>query len=227
QDKTRVYPLHGSLSTTEQKAIFEVPPAGVRKIVVSTNIAETSITIEDCVFVVDSCRVKENRFDDANMMPMLLECWVSKASAKQRRGRAGRVRPGVCFHMCSSGTFQDTISEFQLPEMLRVSLDDMVLQILLLDKGDPAEFLASAVNPPTELAVSNSIKYLCELQATQLDEDGKPVLTALGFHLATLPVEPRVGKMMLYGAIFGCVEPAITIAAAMSCRNPFVAPFDK
>lgn len=65
------------------------------------------------------------------------------------------------------------------------------------------------------------------IQATQLDEDDKPVLTALGFHLATLPVEPRVGKMMLYGAIFGCVEPAITIAAAMSCRNPFVAPFDK
>ncbi|CAB1116380.1 unnamed protein product [Ectocarpus sp. CCAP 1310/34] len=239
KEKTRVYPLHGSLSTSDQKAIFEVPPKGVRKIVVSTNIAETSITIEDCVFVVDSCKVKgtimtqkqscsrENRFDDANMMPMLLECWVSKASAKQRRGRAGRVRPGVCFHMCSSGTFQDTISEFQLPEMLRVSLDDMVLQILLLDKGDPAEFLASAVNPPTELAVANSIKYLCELQATQLDEDDKPVLTALGFHLATLPVEPRVGKMMLYGAIFGCVEPAITIAAAMSCRNPFVAPFDK
>lgn len=67
----------------------------------------------------------------------------------------------------------------------------------------------------------------CIIQATQLDADSKPVLTALGFHLATLPVEPRVGKMMLYGAIFGCVEPAITIAAAMSCRNPFVAPFDK
>ncbi|CAM9250154.1 unnamed protein product, partial [Laminaria digitata] len=129
--------------------------------------------------------------------------------------------------MRSSGTFEDTRSEFQLPEMLRVSLDDMVLQILLLDKGDPAEFLASAVNPPTELSVTNSIKYLCELQATQLDEEEKPVLTALGFHLATLPVEPRVGKMMLYGAIFGCVEAAVTIAAAMSCRNPFVAPFDK
>ncbi|CAM9879111.1 unnamed protein product, partial [Laminaria digitata] len=114
QEKTRVYPLHGSLSTSEQKTIFDVPPRGVRKIVVSTNIAETSITIEDCVFVVDSCRVKENRFDDANMMPMLLECWVSKASAKQRRGRAGRVRPGVCFHMCSSGTFEDTLSEFQV-----------------------------------------------------------------------------------------------------------------
>lgn len=71
-----------------------------------------------------------------------------------------------------------------------------------------------------------SFLLLC-LQATQLDDDNKPVLTALGFHLATLPVEPRVGKMMLYGAIFGCVEPAITIAAAMSCRNPFVAPFDK
>lgn len=96
-----IYPLHSSLSTAEQVAIFEVPPEGVRKIVISTNIAETSITIEDVVYVVDSGRVKENRKDEINETPTLVECWVSKASAKQRRGRAGRVRPGIAYHMYS------------------------------------------------------------------------------------------------------------------------------
>jgi ATP-dependent RNA helicase DHX29 len=124
-----IYPLHSSLSTAEQTAIFEVPPEGVRKIVISTStcsygtgtglfwlccivltfifclvvvdIAETSITIEDVVFVVDCGRVKENRRDEINETPQLVECWVSRASAKQRRGRAGRVRPGIAYHMYS------------------------------------------------------------------------------------------------------------------------------
>ncbi|KAG5188233.1 hypothetical protein JKP88DRAFT_267647 [Tribonema minus] len=253
--RCRVFPLHSSMGTDEQRRIFEVPPLGVRKIVVATNIAETSITIEDCVFVIDCCRVKENRFDAMNSIPTLEECWVSRASAKQRRGRAGRVRPGVCFHMCSSVTYKRVLAEFQLPEMLRlhgkerastrlapqsqicidithaacrqVSLDDMILQILLLDRGDPRIFLSHAVNPPSTAAVDSSIKYLCELAAIRCDETGVPALTALGYHLAALPVEPRVGKMMLYGAIFGCLEPVLTIAAGMSGRNPFVAPFDK
>jgi ATP-dependent RNA helicase DHX36 len=99
--KCLIYPLHSSLSTAEQVAIFEVPPEGVRKIVVSTNIAETSITIEDVVYVVDAGRVKENRKDEINGTPTLVECWVSRASAKQRRGRAGRVRPGIAYHMYS------------------------------------------------------------------------------------------------------------------------------
>ncbi|CAM9706751.1 unnamed protein product, partial [Phaeothamnion confervicola] len=262
RSRTRVFPLHGSLSTAEQVAIFEVPPHGVRKIVVSTNIAETSITIEDVVFVVDSCRVKENRFDADNMMPALVECFVSRASAKQRRGRAGRVRPGICFHLVSRRTFERGLAEFQLPEMLRVSLDDLILQILLLDRGEPAAFLSGAVNPPEPAAVANSLAYLEELQAIQrapppltMSEDassgqpgdhpggggdgragkgggangggGVPALTALGYHLASLPVEPRVGKLMIYSAILGCVEPALTIAASMSARSPFVSPFDK
>ena len=128
-DRVRIYPLHSSLPTSEQTAIFEVPPKGVRKIVVSTSkyhkcfilalqtingelsvillnscedIAETSITIEDVVYVVDAGRVKENRRDEINETPTLVECWVSRASAKQRRGRAGRVRPGIAYHLFSS-----------------------------------------------------------------------------------------------------------------------------
>lgn len=256
----RICPLHSSLSTAEQTAVFDVPPDGVRKIVVSTNIAETSITIEDCVYVVDCGRVKENRKDEVNETPALVECWVSRASAKQRRGRAGRVRPGIAYHMFSSHTNEHVLQDYQLPEMLRVGLEDLVLQILILDLGQPTHFLGRALNPPTEMSMRNSLKLLEELGAVECqwgqieDESGSlkleepkapkseafdPLsascmqmevsseLTALGFHLATLPVDPRVGKMMIYGALFGCIEPALTIAASMSARNPFMSPFDK
>lgn len=254
--KTIIYPLHSSLSTAEQTAVFNVPPKGVRKIVVATNIAETSITIEDVVFVVDSARVKENRQDEINQMPTLVECWTSKASAKQRRGRAGRVRPGVAYHLYSTPTHQNDMSEYQLPEMLRVGLEDLVLQVMLLDLGEPSIFLTKAVDPPSALAIRNSLKLLEGLGAVECEWDDEDVrfsrpnasplksssvdrdsscndlnvnsgLTALGFHLATLPVDPRVGKMMIYGALFNCVDPALTIAAAMSARNPFMSPFDK
>jgi HrpA-like RNA helicase len=142
------------------------------------------------------------------------------------------------------------MQEYQLPEMLRVGLEDLVLQILLLDLGEPSIFLAKAVNPPTALAMRNSLNLLEGLGAVECEwgdlsatgkrdattDTGNPTcmtlnvtsgLTALGFHLATLPVDPRVGKMMIYGALFGCIDPALTIAASMSARNPFMSPFDK
>ena len=250
--KVLIYPLHSSLSTAEQTAVFEVPPKGVRKIVIATNIAETSITIEDVVYVVDTSKVKENRKDEVNEMPTLVETWVSRASAKQRRGRAGRVKAGISYHFYSSHTFDHEMQEYQLPEMLRVGLEDLVLQILLLDLGDPTAFLAKAVNPPSALAMKNSLKLLEGLGAVEVDWKGDDLvsrksggaseevggpscetvahgsgLTALGFHLATLPVDPRVGKMMIYGALFGCIDPALTIAASMSARSPFMSPFDK
>lgn len=218
--KVAIYPLHSSLSTAEQIAIFEVPPEGVRKIVVATNIAETSITIEDVVYVVDTGRVKENRKDEINEMPTLVETWVSRASTKQRRGRAGRVREGIVYHLFSSHTFDD-MEDYQLPEMLRVGLEDLVLQILLLDLGELTSFLAKALNPPSALALRNSLKLLEGLGAIEVDWKGDDTvrnhettalqkdatvtdapscgtvsaesgLTALGFHLAMLPVEPRL-----------------------------------
>lgn len=254
--KTVIYPLHSSLSSAEQSAIFAIPPQGIRKVVVATNIAETSITIEDVVFVVDSGRVKENQRDESNEMPTLVETWVSRASAKQRRGRAGRVRPGIAYHMFSSHRYERDLQEYQLPEMLRVGLEDLILQILLLDLGEPSSFLGKAVNPPSALSLKNSLKLLEGLgavevewgdtttgpyrglsgQRTEKDDEGSPScgtvtaesgLTALGFHIAALPVSPKVGKMMIYGALFQCIDPALTIAASMSARSPFVSPFDK
>lgn len=96
------------------------------------------------MFVIDTGRVKENRYDDLNKMPTLTECWVSKASAKQRRGRAGRVKPGYCWHLYSTHTHDKELVDYQLPEMLRVGLEDLVLQILVLDLG---ENLCSIVLP--------------------------------------------------------------------------------
>lgn len=201
------------------------------------------------MYVVDTGRLKENRKDEINEMPTLVEAWVSRASAKQRRGRAGRVREGIAYHLYSSHTYEQELQEYQLPEMLRVGLEDLVLQILLLDLGEPTSFLAKAVNPPSALAMRNSLKLLEGLGAVEVEwqSDSNPSqvdanamdapscaevsaesgLTALGFHLATLPVDPRVGKMMIYGALFQCTDPALTIAASMSARSPFVSPFDK
>ena len=144
------------------------------------------------------------------------------------------------------------MQDYQLPEMLRVGIEDIVLQILILDLGEPTTFLSKALNPPSELSMSNSLKLLetlgaveCRWQNSRSDlnqahSEGEQTngascgnlqvtseLTALGFHLATLPVDPRVGKLMIYGSLFGCVNPALTIAASMSARSPFMSPFDK
>jgi len=193
-DSAVIYPLHSSLSNAEQTAVFQRPPKGKRKIVLSSNIAETSITIDDVVFVIDSGRVKENRYDDLNKMPTLTECWVSKASAMQRKGRAGRVKPGFCWHLYSSHTHDNALDDYQLPEMLRVGLEDLILQILILDLGSPTSFLAKAVDPPTELSVKNALQLLESLGAAEIDweadnEDDTSTfvvpasLTALGYHL--------------------------------------------
>ena len=103
ENKLEVYPLHSSLSTVERKR-FSTTQNGLRKVVVSTNIVETSITIDDVIYVIDSGKVKENRYDHEKNMAQLVETWVSLASAKQRRGRAGRVQPGICYHLFSSLT---------------------------------------------------------------------------------------------------------------------------
>jgi HrpA-like RNA helicase len=124
--------------------------------------------------------------------------------------------------------------------MSRVGIEDLVLQVLILDLGNPSMVLSHAITPPSAVAMKNSLKLLEELGAVEcqwqtcIDESGtcaslidtKTELTPLGFHLATLPVDPRIGKLIIYGALFGCIEPALTIAASMSSKSPFLSPFD-
>jgi ATP-dependent RNA helicase DHX57 len=153
--------LHSSLSTAEQRVIFDRPPPNFRKIVVATNIAETSITIDDVVYVVDAGRAKENTYNPLTKMQMLLEGWVSRASAKQRRGRAGRVRPGQCFRLFTRHKHDVRMAEFQLPEIRRVPLEGLCLQIKLQRmEGGVAGFLAKALEPPDKEAVQAAIENL-------------------------------------------------------------------
>ncbi|KAJ3700747.1 hypothetical protein LUZ61_004452 [Rhynchospora tenuis] len=223
-DPSRVLLLacHGSMASSEQKLIFERPTEGIRKIVLATNLAETSITINDVVFVVDCGKAKETSYDALNNTPCLLPTWISKASARQRRGRAGRVQPGECYHLYPRCVY-DSFADYQLPELLRTPLQSLCLQIKSLRLGSISQFLSKALQSPESLSVQNAIDYLKIIGAL----DGNEELTLLGRHLAMLPVEPKLGKMLIFGAIFNCLDPILTIVAGLSVRDPFLTPFDK
>ncbi|KAK6241891.1 Helicase [Theobroma cacao] len=213
---------HGSMASSEQKLIFQEPEDGVRKIVLTTNIAETSITINDVVFVLDCGKAKETSYDALNNTPCLLPSWISKVSARQRRGRAGRVQPGECYHLYPRCVY-DVFSEYQLPEILRTPLQSLCLQIKSLKLGSISEFLSRALQSPELLAVQNAIEYLKIIGA--LDENEN--LTVLGRYLTMLPMEPKLGKMLILGAILNCLDPVLTIVAGLSVRDPFLTPSDK
>ncbi|KAK6157628.1 hypothetical protein DH2020_011876 [Rehmannia glutinosa] len=204
------------------KLIFDKPEDGTRKIVLATNIAETSITIDDVVFVIDCGKAKETSYDALNNTPCLLPSWISKVSAKQRRGRAGRVQPGECYHLYPRCVY-DAFADYQLPEILRTPLQSLCLQIKSLNLGGISEFLSRALQSPEYLAVQNAIEYLKIIGA--LDENEN--LTVLGSYLTMLPMEPKLGKMLILGVIFNCLDPILSIVAGLSVRDPFLAPLDK
>ncbi|XP_078688357.1 3'-5' RNA helicase YTHDC2-like isoform X5 [Branchiostoma floridae x Branchiostoma belcheri] len=217
----QVYTLHSAMQSGDQKRVFQQPPAGVRKIILSTNIAETSVTINDVVFVIDSGKVKEKSFDALTSVSMLKSVWVSKASAQQRKGRAGRCRPGVCFHLFSRVRY-DSLQEYQDPELLRTPLQELCLQTKLLSAPNTpiAEFLAKAPEPPAFLVLRNAVQLLKTVDALDMWED----LTELGHHMVDLPIEPRLAKMVLYSVVLKCLDPVLTIACALAYRDPFILP---
>ncbi|KFQ68294.1 Putative ATP-dependent RNA helicase DHX57, partial [Phaethon lepturus] len=221
-----VYPLHSSLSSEEQQSVFLRPPAGVIKIIISTNIAETSVTIDDVVYVIDSGKMKEKRYDPSKGMESLEDTFVSKANALQRKGRAGRVASGVCFHLFSSHHYNHHLIKQQLPEIQRVPLEQLCLRIKILEMFSAQSLqsvLSRLIEPPRTESLQTSKLRLQDLGALTPDEK----LTPLGYHLASLPVDVRIGKLMLFGTIFRCLDPALTIAASLAFKSPFVSPWDK
>ncbi|XP_068262600.1 putative ATP-dependent RNA helicase DHX57 isoform X2 [Nyctibius grandis] len=221
-----VYPLHSSLSSEEQQSVFLRPPSGVIKIIISTNIAETSVTIDDVVYVIDSGKMKEKRYDPSKGMESLEDTFVSKANALQRKGRAGRVASGVCFHLFSSHHYNHQLIKQQLPEIQRVPLEQLCLRIKILEMFSAQSLhsvLSRLIEPPRTESLWASKLRLQDLGALTPDEK----LTPLGYHLASLPVDVRIGKLMLFGTIFRCLDPALTIAASLAFKSPFVSPWDK
>ncbi|KAJ9665697.1 putative ATP-dependent RNA helicase ucp12 [Coniosporium apollinis] len=211
-------PLHASLLPAEQRRVFPPAPKGMRKVIASTNVAETSITIEDIVAVIDTGRVKETSFDPQNNMVKLEEVWASRAACKQRRGRAGRVRAGKCYKLYTRNA-EMKMAERPEPEIRRVPLEQLCLSVKAMGVKNVAAFLAGALTPPESLAVEGAIELLGRMGAIDGEE-----MTALGRHLATIPADLRCGKLLIYGATFGCLEACLTIASILTVRSPFVSP---
>ncbi|EFE29864.1 uncharacterized protein ARB_03205 [Trichophyton benhamiae CBS 112371] len=212
-------PLHASLLPNEQKRVFNAPPTGKRKVIAATNVAETSITIEDIVAVIDTGRVKETRYNPVDNIVRLEETWASQAACKQRRGRAGRVRNGICFKLYTRNAEKNMASRPE-PEIRRVPLEQLCLSVKAM-RGiqNVPDFLANTLTPPDNVAVGGALHMLHRMGALDNDQ-----LTALGRYLSMIPADLRCAKLMVYGVIFGCIEACLTIAAILTVKSPFASP---
>ncbi|KAL8651060.1 MAG: hypothetical protein Q9226_004873, partial [Calogaya cf. arnoldii] len=215
-----IHPLHSTIAMDEQERAFAIPPPGHRKIVLATNIAETGVTIPDVTCVIDTGKHKEMRFDERRQLSRLIEVFISRANAKQRRGRAGRVQEGICFHLFTKSRHDTVMAPDQTPEILRLSLQDLVLRVKICKLGAIEQTLAEALDPPLAKNIRRAIDALVDVKGLTASED----LTPLGRQLAKLPLDVFLGKVILLGCIFKCLDGAVTIAAILSSKSPFSAP---
>ncbi|KAJ7786314.1 P-loop containing nucleoside triphosphate hydrolase protein [Mycena metata] len=203
-----IHLLHSTIPLAEQQVIFEPPKEGIRRIILSTNIAETSVTIPDVVYVVDTAKIKEQRYDPQRHMSSLVSAWVGSSNLNQRAGRAGRHRSG---------------EYYGLPvEMKRVDLSNVVMHVKALNfPGLSVEdVLAACIEPPLPERVDAAMKDLQMVGAL----DVKNNLSSLGRVLLQIPVEVQLGRLVLYGCFFRCLDQALTLAAILSNRDAFMSP---
>ncbi|XP_072283954.1 ATP-dependent RNA helicase TDRD9 [Pyxicephalus adspersus] len=228
--RLHVYPLHSSITLDEQNMVFMAPVMGYRKIILSTNIAESSITVPDVKYVIDFCLTKTLVCDEETNYQSLRLSWASKTNCDQRKGRAGRVSKGYCYRLVLKEFWDNSIPENVVPEILRSPLGSTVLKVKLLDMGEPRALLATALSPPNVSDIERTILLLKEVGALAVSEkqEGNPYdgeLTFLGRVLAQLPVDLQLGKLIVLGHVFGCLDECLIIAAALSLRNFFAMPF--
>ncbi|KAK0464219.1 P-loop containing nucleoside triphosphate hydrolase protein [Desarmillaria tabescens] len=216
-----IMPLHANLSSEEQCRVFMKTTKW--KIIAATNVAETSITIDDVIYVLDSGKVKQTQYDGESDISGLVETWVTLAEARQRRGRAGRTQPGICYKLYTRKQ-ESKMGKFIVPEILRVPLENISLAVKVTrEDEDVRHFLAKAISPPNVSSMDTAWATLENLGAV----DGQGRLTALGRHLSLLPVDVRLAKMLVLGTIFRCLGPVLTIAACLSSKPLFVSPLEK
>ncbi|KAH7105753.1 P-loop containing nucleoside triphosphate hydrolase protein [Auriculariales sp. MPI-PUGE-AT-0066] len=219
--KYQILILHSSVPVAEQQQVFEPPPEGVRRIILSTNVAETSVTIPDVVYVVDSGRVKELRYEPERHMSSLVSAWVGKSNLNQRAGRAGRHRPGSYYGILSKNR-AEALHAYQTVEMLRVDLSNVVMHVKALNFPgmDVEDVLAATIEPPDPERIENAMMHLKMVGAL----DSNKNLTPLGRVLLQLPIEAPIGRLVLLGAFFRCFDRALLLAAILTNRDPFMAP---
>ncbi len=210
-------PLYGGLSMAKQSRAIAPAPAGQRKVVLSTNVAETSLTIEGISAVVDSGLVREAFFDPATGMTRLTTRRVSRASAEQRQGRAGRLGPGHCYRLWSQEQ-HGRLSAQAAPEILHADLAPMVLQLLAWGVSDPAEL--AWLDPPPAATWNQALDILGQIGAMYSNEHGRPQLTPHGVRLAQMPLHPRLAHMLLVACDIHATETACLLAAVLAERHP-------
>lgn len=212
-DSLQPLPLYAGLSTEQQLYVFDKAAEKTRKVIFSTNIAEASVTIDGIVYVIDCGFVKQRAYNPKTGIETLTATPVSKASASQRAGRAGRTRPGKCFRLYTEGSFQ-ALPEANVPEIQRSNLAPVVLQLKALGIDNVARF--DFFSPPPAELMSKALELLYSLGA--LDEYAK-LTRPLGFRMAELAVEPMMAKTLLSAPSFGCTSEILTIAAMTSLNG--------
>lgn len=220
-----VYPLYSSLPPAQQRKIFLSAPTPKvvggkpgRKVIVSTNIAETSLTIDGIVYVVDPGFSKQKVYNPRIRVESLLVSPISRASAKQRAGRAGRTQPGKCFRLYTELSFRRDLQETTYPEILRSNLGNVVLTLKKLGIEDLVHF--DFMDPPAPETLMRALELLNYLGA--LDDEGE--LTDLGFKMSNFPLDPQLSMYIIRSPDFGCSNEAVTIAACLSVPQLFMRP---
>ncbi|XP_072405879.1 pre-mRNA-splicing factor ATP-dependent RNA helicase DHX16 [Chiloscyllium punctatum] len=217
-----VLPIYANLPSDMQAKIFEPTPAGARKVVIATNIAETSLTIDGIIYVIDPGFCKQKSYNARTGMESLIVTPCSKASANQRAGRAGRVAAGKCFRLYTAWAFKHEMEETSIPEIQRTNLGNVVLLLKSLGINDLIHF--DFMDPPPHETLVLALEQLYALGA--LNHLGE--LTKLGRRMAELPVDPMLSKMILASERYQCSEEILTIAAMLSVNNAiFYRPKDK
>ncbi|WWC66285.1 uncharacterized protein I206_100186 [Kwoniella pini CBS 10737] len=228
-----VLPLYSLLSNEQQMQVFKPPPEGHRLVIISTNVAETSLTIPGIRYVVDSGRAKERQYDSSTGVQSFQVSWISKASSQQRAGRAGRTGPGHCYRLYSSALYEDHFEQFSQPEILRMPIESIVLQMKSMNIDQIINF--PFPTPPSQIALRKAEVLLTNLGALESGtksqmsngilkygvDGGK--ITDLGIKMSTYPVTPRFSKMLILSQDQqNCLPYIIAIVAGLSVGDPFI-----
>ncbi|KAM0850874.1 hypothetical protein ACQ4PT_052768 [Festuca glaucescens] len=216
-----IYAAYGALPSEMQSKIFEPTPPGKRKVVVATNIAEASITIDGIYYVVDPGFAKVNVYNPKRGLDSLVITPISQASAKQRAGRAGRTGPGKCYRLYTESAYRNEMPPTSIPEIQRINLGWTVLNMKAMGINELGAF--DFMDPPAPQALISAMEQLYSLGA--LDEEG--LLTKLGKKMAEFPQEPPLSKMLLASVDLGCSDEIVTIIAMIQTGNVFYRPREK
>lgn len=216
-----ILPVYSALPSEMQTRIFEPAPPGARKVILATNIAETSITIDGVYYVIDPGFVKQNAYDARLGMDSLVVTPISQAQARQRSGRAGRTGPGKCYRLYTEAAYRNEMLPNPIPDIQRQNLSSTILMLKAMGINDLINF--DFMDPPPNQTLLTALENLYALSA--LDDEG--LLTRLGRKMADFPMEPQMAKMLIASVDLGCSEEILSIVAMLSGQNIFYRPKEK